>query len=55
MMMMIIIIIIIIAARLGRYRHFSLAVSYISGYKPGAAAELATSRKCEKYANLPNF
>ena len=31
-----------------------LAVSYVSGYTPGAAAELAASRKCEKYANLPN-
>jgi len=29
----------------------SLAVSYFSGYFPG---ELAASRKCEKYANLPN-
>ena len=29
-----------------------LAVSY--PYTPGAAAELAASRKCEKYANLPN-
>ena len=28
------------------------AVSYVSGYTPGAAAELAASRKCEKYANL---
>jgi len=31
-----------------------LAVSYVSGYSPGASAELAASRKCEKYANLPN-
>ena len=31
-----------------------LAVSYVSGYTPGAAAELAASRKCEKHANLPN-
>jgi len=31
-----------------------LAVSYVSGYSSGASAELAASRKCEKYANLPN-
>ena len=31
-----------------------LAVLYVSGYTPGAAAELAASRKCEKYANMPN-
>ena len=31
-----------------------LAASYISGYTSGAAAELAASRKCTKYANLPN-
>ena len=31
-----------------------LAASYVSGYNPGAAAELAASKKCEKYANLPN-
>jgi len=31
-----------------------LAVSYVSGYSPGASAELAASRKCKKYANLPN-
>ena len=31
-----------------------LAASYVSGYSPGAAAELAASKKCEKYANLPN-
>jgi len=31
-----------------------LAVSYVSGYSPGASAELAASRKCVKYANLPN-
>jgi len=31
-----------------------LAVSYVSGYSLGASAELAASRKCEKYANLPN-
>ena len=31
-----------------------LAASYVSGYTPGAAAELAASKKCEKYANLPN-
>ena len=30
-----------------------LAVSYVSGYTPSAAAELAALRKCEKYANLP--
>jgi len=30
-------------------------MSYITGYSPGASAELAASRKCEKYANLPNF
>jgi len=28
--------------------------SQIIGYFPGASAELAASRKCEKYANLPN-
>ena len=27
----------------------SLAVPYVSGFTPGAAAELAASRKCEKY------
>jgi len=31
-----------------------LAVSYISGYNPGVAAEPATSRKSENYINLPN-
>jgi hypothetical protein len=31
-----------------------LAASYISGYTTGAAAELAASKKCVKYANLPN-
>jgi len=31
-----------------------LAVSFVSGYSPGASAELAASRKCEKYANLSN-
>ena len=31
-----------------------LAASYISGYTSGAAAELAASRKCAKYANLLN-
>ena len=31
-----------------------LAVLYVSGYTLGAAAELAASRKCEKYSNLPN-
>jgi len=31
-----------------------LTVSYVSGYSPGASAELAASRKCEKYAILPN-
>jgi len=31
-----------------------LAVSYVSDYVPGAPAELATCRKCEKYANLPH-
>jgi len=30
-----------------------LAVSYVSGYSPGASADLAASRKYEKYANLP--
>ena len=30
-----------------------LAMSYVSGYTPGAAAELAASRKCENSANLP--
>ena len=30
------------------------AVSLISGYIPGVAAEPAALRKCEKYANLPN-
>ena len=30
----------------------SLAVSYVSGYTPGAAAEQVASEKCEKYANL---
>jgi hypothetical protein len=31
-----------------------LAVSYVSGYFPGASAELAASKKNKKYANLPN-
>jgi len=31
-----------------------LAVSHVSGYSRCASAELAASRKCEKYANLPN-
>jgi len=31
-----------------------LAVLYLFGYSPGASAELVASRKCEKYANLPN-
>jgi len=30
-----------------------LAVSYVSGYSAGASAELAASRKCEKYAICP--
>jgi len=33
---------------------YPLAVSYVSGYSPGTSAELAASRKFEKYANLPN-
>ena len=33
---------------------YHLAVSYVSGYTPVAAAELAASRQCEKYAYLPN-
>ena len=32
-----------------------LADSYVSGYTPGAAAELAATRKSDKYASLPNF
>jgi len=33
-----------------------LAQSYVTKYStPGAAAELAASRKSDKYANLPNF
>jgi len=32
----------------------TLAVLYVSGYSPDTSAELAASRKCEKYANLPN-
>jgi len=31
-----------------------LAVLYVFGYSPGAFAELAGCRKCEKYANMPN-
>jgi len=29
-------------------------VSYVSGYSHGASVEMAASRKCEKFANLPN-
>jgi len=31
-----------------------LDVLFVSGYSPGASVELAASRKCEKYATLPN-